>query len=120
MFVKTVMLVFGTRPEAIKMCPLVNELKTREGIKTVVCVSSALHRKAEYTYGGKDARIREIFETAKRTVDLLVPYSEQGIVNRLYNSYTVNTVDYNDEGLLVNVILDSRGLGLYQSYIKES
>ena len=36
---KTVMLVFGTRPEAIKMCPLVNELKTREKIKTVVCVT---------------------------------------------------------------------------------
>ena len=36
---KTVMLVFGTRPEAIKMCPLVDELKTRKGIKTVVCVT---------------------------------------------------------------------------------
>ena len=36
---KKVMLVFGTRPEAIKMCPLVNELKTREGIQTVVCVT---------------------------------------------------------------------------------
>ena len=36
---KTVMLVFGTRPEAIKMCPLVNELKTRENIKAVVCVT---------------------------------------------------------------------------------
>lgn len=36
---KTVMLVFGTRPEAIKMCPLVKELKTREGIRTVVCVT---------------------------------------------------------------------------------
>ena len=33
------MLVFGTRPEAIKMCPLVNELKKRESIKTVVCVT---------------------------------------------------------------------------------
>lgn len=33
------MLVFGTRPEAIKMCPLVNELKTRKGIKTIVCVT---------------------------------------------------------------------------------
>ncbi len=33
------MLVFGTRPEAIKMCPLVNELKTRENIKTIVCVT---------------------------------------------------------------------------------
>mgnify|MGYP000774692642 FL=1 len=36
---KKVMLVFGTRPEAIKMCPLVNELKTRKDIKTIVCVT---------------------------------------------------------------------------------
>ena len=36
---KKVMLVFGTRPEAIKMCPLVNELKKREGIETVLCVT---------------------------------------------------------------------------------
>ena len=36
---KKIMLVFGTRPEAIKMCPLVNELKTRDRIKTVVCVT---------------------------------------------------------------------------------
>ncbi len=36
---KTVLLVFGTRPEAIKMCPLVNELKKRENLRTVVCVS---------------------------------------------------------------------------------
>ena len=36
---KTVMLVFGTRPEAIKMCPLVNELKTRQDLRTVVCVT---------------------------------------------------------------------------------
>ncbi len=40
---KKVMLVFGTRPEAIKMCPLVNELRTRKGIQTVVCVT-AQHR----------------------------------------------------------------------------
>ena len=36
---KKIMLVFGTRPEAIKMCPLVKELKTRKNIKTVVCVT---------------------------------------------------------------------------------
>ena len=36
---KRVLLVFGTRPEAIKMCPLVNELKTRSGLETVVCVT---------------------------------------------------------------------------------
>lgn len=36
---KKVMLVFGTRPEAIKMCPLVNELKNRNSIETIVCVT---------------------------------------------------------------------------------
>ncbi|MEK1310395.1 UDP-N-acetylglucosamine 2-epimerase (non-hydrolyzing) [Limosilactobacillus fermentum] len=36
---KKIMLVFGTRPEAIKMCPLVNELKKRKNIETVVCVT---------------------------------------------------------------------------------
>ena len=34
-----VMTIFGTRPEAIKMCPLVNELKTRKQIETIVCVT---------------------------------------------------------------------------------
>lgn len=36
---KKVMLVFGTRPEAIKMCPLVNKLKRRQGLQTVLCVT---------------------------------------------------------------------------------
>ncbi len=37
---KTVMLVFGTRPEAIKMCPLVKELQKRpKDFKTIVCVT---------------------------------------------------------------------------------
>lgn len=36
---KKIMVVFGTRPEAIKMCPLVNELKSRKNIRTVVCVT---------------------------------------------------------------------------------
>ena len=36
---KKIMLVFGTRPEAIKMCPLVNELKKRPSAETIVCVT---------------------------------------------------------------------------------
>ena len=36
---KKIMLVFGTRPEAIKMCPLVNELKRRSEVQTIVCVT---------------------------------------------------------------------------------
>ncbi len=37
--VKKVMLVFGTRPEAIKMCPLVKELQSRNTLETIVCVT---------------------------------------------------------------------------------
>lgn len=36
---KKIMVVFGTRPEAIKMCPLVKELKTRKNLETIVCVT---------------------------------------------------------------------------------
>ena len=44
---KKIMLVFGTRPEAIKMCPLVNELNNRKNIQTVVCVTGQ-HREMLY------------------------------------------------------------------------
>ena len=40
---KKVLLVFGTRPEAIKMCPLIKELETRKSLETVV-VSTGQHR----------------------------------------------------------------------------
>ena len=40
---KKIMAIFGTRPEAIKMCPLVNEIKKRDSLEVVVCVT-AQHR----------------------------------------------------------------------------
>jgi UDP-N-acetylglucosamine 2-epimerase (non-hydrolysing) len=36
---KKVMLIFGTRPEAIKMCPLVHVLSRHPAFETVVCVT---------------------------------------------------------------------------------
>lgn len=36
---KKVMVVFGTRPEAIKMSPLVKELQRRKNLRTIVCVT---------------------------------------------------------------------------------
>jgi UDP-N-acetylglucosamine 2-epimerase (non-hydrolysing) len=36
---KKVMVVFGTRPESIKMCPLIKELKIKEKLDTVVCAT---------------------------------------------------------------------------------
>ena len=38
-----VMSIFGTRPEAIKMAPLVKELESREEIESIVCIT-AQHR----------------------------------------------------------------------------
>lgn len=40
---KKIMMVFGTRPEAIKMCPLILELRKRSSIQTIVCIT-AQHR----------------------------------------------------------------------------
>ena len=40
---RKIMCVFGTRPEAIKICPLVLEMKKRKGLEVVVCVT-AQHR----------------------------------------------------------------------------
>lgn len=36
---KKILVVFGTRPEAIKMCPLVIELKRHKELKVIVCVT---------------------------------------------------------------------------------
>lgn len=41
---KKIMLIFGTRPEAIKMCPLVNVLKARANAFDVVVVVTGQHR----------------------------------------------------------------------------
>ena len=64
---KKVMLVFGTRPEAIKMCPLVNELKTRESIKTVVCVT---------------AQHRQMLDQVLETFDIIPDYDLNIMKNR--------------------------------------
>lgn len=40
---KKIMLAFGTRPEAIKMCPLICEFKRRDKLQTVVCVTGQHH-----------------------------------------------------------------------------
>jgi len=55
---KKIMLVFGTRPEAIKMCPLVKELKGRNGVETIVCVTGQ-HREM----------LRQVLDAFKVTPD---------------------------------------------------
>lgn len=63
------------------------------------------------------AAIEQIIHSSKKRCSLLVPYNEQHIVNAMYNNCTVNSVDYTDEGVLVDAILDSKCYGQYSRYL---
>ena len=55
----------------------------------------------------------------KREYSLLIPYTEQGALNQLYNTYNVISVDYLENGIAVKVVLDRKGSGQYAKYIRE-
>lgn len=80
---KKVMLVFGTRPEAIKMCPLVDELKKRKDMATVVCVTGqhkemlnqvleAFHVVPDYNLGIMQ-RNQTLFDITNRVLESMQP-----------------------------------------------
>ena len=56
----------------------------------------------------------------KRECVLSIPYTEQALLNRLYNNYNVTSVDYLDEVISVKVILDQKGRGKYSKYMEEN
>ena len=62
-----VMSVFGTRPEAIKMAPLVKELEKRDEIESIVCVT-AQHREM----------LDQVLETFKIIPDYDLDIMKQG------------------------------------------
>ncbi len=72
---KTIMLVFGTRPEAIKMCPLVQELKSRKSFRTIVAVTGQ-HR----------TMLDQILETFN-----VVPDYDLSIMKEKQNLYDITT-----------------------------
>ena len=72
---KKVMLVFGTRPEAIKMCPLVNELKQNDSIKTIVCVT-----------GQHKEMLKQVLEVFK-----VEPDYDLGIMKENQTLFTITT-----------------------------
>ena len=132
---KKVMLVFGTRPEAIKMCPLVLELKKRPRIKTIVCVT-AQHRQmldqVLETYGvvpdydlnimkerqtlfdittGVLNGIKEVLETAKPDVVLIHGDTSTTFVTALACFYLQIPVGHVEAGL--------RTYNIYSPYPEE-
>ena len=54
----------------------------------------------------------------KKKYSLLLPYSNQSALSAMYSSYKVENVEYVDDGILVDVVLDERGKGLYGKYIR--
>lgn len=63
-----------------------------------------------------DAIINEIHK-GKKELLLSIPYTEQFVLNQLYNNYNVTSVEYLDEGIAVRVALDQKGRGQYEKYI---
>ena len=63
--------------------------------------------------------IEKILHSAKREYTLLLPYDKQSRLNQLYNDYTVKSVDYADNGIVVSTVLDDRGCGLFKEFIVE-
>ena len=61
--------------------------------------------------------IEETIHRFKKKYTLLIPYSNQSVLSTLYDNYTVGNVEYIDNGISVEVILDERGRGMYSNYI---
>lgn len=61
--------------------------------------------------------IGEVILKSKKKVTLIIPYTEQSVLSEIYNNYTVKNTEYGDNGILVETVLDERGLGLYSKYI---
>ena len=61
--------------------------------------------------------IEEIIHDGKRECELLIPYSDQSVLNKLYNTVTVLNVDYTDTGINVKAILGTPERGMFSKYI---
>lgn len=77
---RKVMLVFGTRPEAIKMCPLIRELKSRNSLETVVCVTGQHRQMLD--------QVMEAFEI-KADYDLAIMKAKQTLTDVTINILSV-------------------------------
>ncbi len=64
--------------------------------------------------------LEDVIHQSKRKCRLLIPYTDQAVVNALHTGYTVVDLEYSDEGVLLTATLDAEGVGRYRKYIKES
>ena len=84
-----VMSIFGTRPEAIKMAPLVKELESREEIESIVCIT---------------AQHRQMLDQVMSTFDIKANYD----LNIMKQNQTLSEITCNALIGLENVIKEVR------------
>ena len=103
--------------------PIIYVYNKCDGLQTLPDVSdeSTVLISAKCGYGAD--RLLELITDAasfgKKRVRLLIPYTEQHIASRIHNNYTVHAVDYTENGVVFDVTVDKRGLGLYYKYITD-
>ncbi len=60
--------------------------------------------------------LTELVHSMRRELTLLLPYSEQGKLSQLYGTANVRSVDYEEGGIRVSVVLDAKTAGQYARY----
>ena len=97
-----------------------NKCDLTEGVSHAVLSDNSICLSAK-TGNGIDILLNMISDEinkGKREYSLLIPYTEQGALNQLYNTYNVTSVDYIEDGIAVKVVLDRKGSGQYSKYIR--
>jgi len=95
--------------DRLEIIPSGNVLKEHD----TVCISAK-------TGAGVDnllQMIDEILAKSKKQVKFIFPFDKQGAVNKLYENATVVSVDYIDDGVLIEAIVDQKCYGMYEKYI---
>ena len=121
---KKVMLVFGTRPEAIKMCPLVKEFqKHTDDFETIVCVTRQHREMLDQVLkiGGVDRIMLDNFDTdtTRKAVKIIngrcETESSGGITFKTLRSYAECGVDFISVGALTHSV---KGLDMSLKAVK--
>jgi len=96
-------------------CDKLDTIPSFEDLKSrgTVCISA----KDGYGVDNLLSMLDEELAKSKRQVKFLFPFDKQSAVNALYTDATVLSVDYADNGVCVEAIVDGKSLGRYKDYL---
>ena len=103
---KKIMLVFGTRPEAIKMCPVVKELQSRKGLSVTVCVTGQHREMLQQVLDVFDVRPDYDLSVMKNRQTLFditdaVLLGIRTVLERTYNLYSPYPEEFNRQAVSI-------------------